>query len=289
MVITSQSVTVHGHPVHYLDGGTGIPILFLHGNPTSSFLWRNLLPAVSEDARVIAVDLIGMGQSGKPDIPYRLQDHIAYIDGFIDVLGLNDLVLVLHDWGVVIGLDYLRRFPERVRAIAFMEGHIHPIDQWQDLDPSAQTMFQQLRDPSLGRHLIIDENMFIEVVLPSGIQGTLTDREMKAYRAPFLEPVSREPIWRWVQEIPIAGEPADVAEIVRTNQRTLQDSLLPKLLFFAQPGAVIGATEVAWCHEHCTNLTSINLGVGSHFLPEDHPAAIADGLRRWLHALDLTT
>ena len=149
-------------------------------------------------------------------------------------------------------------------------------------------MFQQLRDPELGRQLIIDENMFIEVVLPSGVQRTLSEREMSAYRAPFLEAASREPIWRWVQEIPIAGEPADVAEMVRTNQRTLQDSLVPKLLFYAQPGAVIGDAEVTWCHKHCSNLTSINLGAGSHFLPEDHPAAIATGLRGWLHALDLT-
>lgn len=194
---------------------------------------------------------------------------------------------MLHDWGVVIGLDYLRRSPERVRAFAFMEGHIHPIDEWQDLDPGARAMFQQLRDPALGRQLIIDENMFIESVLPSGMQRALSEREMSAYRAPFLEAASREPIWRWVQEIPIAGEPADVAEIVQANQRTLQHNPLPKLLFYAQPGAVIGAAEVAWCKEHLSNLTSINLGDGSHFLPEDHPEAFAEALRTWLHALGL--
>lgn len=287
MCITSRHVTVHGQPMHYLNAGIGQAVLFLHGNPTSSYLWRNVLPAVSEVTRVIAVDLIGMGQSAKPDIPYRLQDHIAFVQGFIDALELDDLVLVLHDWGVVIGLDLLRRAPERVRGVAFMEGHIHPIEQWQDFDPGARTLFQELRDPVRGRQLIIDENMFIEAVLPSGILRTLSDEEMSAYRAPFLESQSREPIWRWVQEIPIEGEPAEVTEIVRTNQQTLQTSPVPKLLFYAQPGAVIGAAEVAWCQQHCGKLTTIDLGAGSHFLPEDHPAAIAAGLRYWLSSFHL--
>lgn len=166
------------------------------------------------------------------------------MEGFIDALALHDLVLVGHDWGVVIGLDYVRRSPERVRAMAFMEGHIHPIENWQDFDPGAQNMFQQLRDPVAGRRLIIEENMFIEAVLPSGIQRSLTEREMSPSRAPFRGPASRKPIWQWVQEIPIAGNPADVVEIVRANQRTLQASPIPKLLFYAEPGAVIGSTEV---------------------------------------------
>ena len=280
--ITSQTIAVNDSTLHYLAAGSGDPIVFLHGNPTSSYLWRNVIPHVAAHGRCLAVDLIGMGRSGKPPIAYRLVEHIAYIDAFIDALGLTRITFVGHDWGVAIALHYLRRFPERVRGIAFMEGHIHPIASWDDFDAGGRAMFGALRTEDLGRRMAIDENFFIETVLPSGIQRTLRAAEMAAYRAPYLTPQDREPLWRWPNEIPIAGHPADVHAIIRDNQDTLAASRVPKLLCYATPGAVIGPAEVAWCRQHLSNLTAIDLGPGSHFLPEDHPAAIGKAIGEWL-------
>ena len=283
--ITSHTITVKDSTLHYLSAGSGDPIVFLHGNPTSSYLWRNVIPHVAAHGHCLAVDLIGMGQSGKPPLAYRLVNHIAYIDAFIDALGLTGMVFVGHDWGVAIALHYLRRFPERVRAVAFMEGHIHPIAGWDDFDAGGRAMFGALRTEGVGRRMAIDENFFIETVLPSGIQRTLTNAEMAAYRAPYLAPQSREPLWRWPNEIPIAGRPADVHAIIRDNQATLVAAPLPKLLLHATPGAVIGPAEIAWCRQHLSNLTAIDLGPGSHFLPEDHPAAIGKAIGEWIEKI----
>jgi len=248
--ITSQTIAVKGSTLHYLAAGSGDPIVFLHGNPTSSYLWRNVIPHVAAHGRCIAVDLIGMGRSGKPPLAYRLSDHIAYIDAFIDALGLTAITFVGHDWGVAIGLHYLTRFPERVRAFAFMEGHIHPIAGWDDFDAGGRAIFEALRTKDVGRRMAIDENFFIETVLPSGVQRAFTADEMAAYRAPYLAPQEREPLWRWPNEIPIAGQPADVTALIRDNQTTLVASPIPKLLCHATPGAIIGPAEVAWCRQN---------------------------------------
>lgn len=278
----SRTVAVRDSWLYYREMGAGKPIVFLHGNPTSSYLWRNVLPYAAPYGRCLAVDLIGMGGSGKPPIAYRLRDHIAYLDAFIAALGLDDITFVMHDWGVALGLDYLTRHPERVRAVAFMEGHPHPIARWGDYDPGARALFTALRSVPEGRRLIVDENVFIETVLPSGMAHTLTAEEWAAYRAPYLEPSSREPLWRWPQEIPIAGTPADVEAIVRDYRAALAASAVPKLLLYGQPGAVIGADEVAWCRETLRDLTVADVGAGTHFLPEDQPEAIGEALARWL-------
>lgn len=280
---TSARIDLHGSWLHYVEVGAGEPVLFLHGNPTSSFLWRNIIGEVARSGRrCIALDLIGMGGSGKPDLEYRLADHLSYVDDFVAALGLTDLTLVGHDWGAVIALDHLRRFPDRVRGVAFLEGHLHPVAQWEDLDEGSRQLFQQLRTPGLGEQLIVAENYFLDTVLPAGVLRELTADELDAYRAPFPDPASRLPVWRWPQEIPIEGTPADVAELVTANQTVIADPAIPKLLIHATPGAVIGPAEVAWCRAHGRSLTIVDVGAGTHFLPEDRPAEIADALRRWL-------
>lgn len=280
----SRTIVVRDSWLHYREVGDGSPIVFLHGNPTSSYLWRNILSYAAPYGRCLAVDLIGMGYSGKPSIDYRLRDHIAYIDAFIEALALDDITFVMHDWGVAIGLDYLRRHPDCVRAIAFMEGHLHPIARWDDYDEGARAMFGALRREPEGRRLVIEENFFIETVLPSGMYHRLSAAEWAAYRAPYLDPSSREPLWRWPQEIPIEGEPADVQRIVGDYRAYLTTSEVPKLLIYGQPGAVIGPTEVAWCRETLRELTVADVGAGIHFLPEDQPDAIGSALARWLAA-----
>jgi haloalkane dehalogenase len=272
--------------MHYLEAGTGDPVLFLHGNPTSSRLWRRVIPLLADTGRrCLAVDLIGMGRSGKPEIDYRLADHIRYLDALIDSLGLANLTLVGHDWGAVIALNYARRFPDRVAGVAFLEGHLHPIEHWADLDQGGREMFQRLRTPGVGEQLVIEENFFLEKVLPAGTLRTLTETEMQAYREPFLAPASRRPMLRWPREIPIEGTPADVVALVLANQAVITDPAMPTLLLYADPGAVIGPAEVDWCREHGRSLTMTNVGQGTHFLPEDCADQIAAGLRRWLEDL----
>ncbi len=269
-----------------LELGSGDPVVFLHGNPTSSFLWREVLPAVAAAGhRCLAVDLIGMGGSGKPDIAYRFADHAEYLDALLDVLGTDvPPVLVGHDWGAVLALHLAGRRPSRVRAVAFCEGHIHPVDTWEDLGGGAE-MFQRLRAPGTGEALVLEENFFVEQVLPGGMERALTPSEMDGYRAPFPDPASRRPVLAWVREIPIEGSPADMVEQVAANQHVIADPAVETLLMHGDPGAVIGADEVAWCREHGRSLTVVDVGPGQHFLPEDRPGHIAAALVGWLGAL----
>jgi haloalkane dehalogenase len=254
----------------------------LHGNPTWSYLWRNVIPHLEGHGRCIAFDCIGMGRSGKPTIAYRFSEHLAYLAAAIEQLELTDITLVTHDWGVVLGLALCRLMPQRVRALAFMEGHIHPIASWEEMEPGARALFSQLRTEDVGRRMVVDENIFVETILPSGVRRRLTPVEMDAYREPYHERSARLLLWQWARSIPIAGEPPEMVEAVAANQQYLASSALPKLLLYAQPGAVIGQAEVEWCRRSCLNLTALDLGPGIHFLPEDHPDSIGEAVVRWM-------
>ena len=190
----------------------------------------------------------------------------------------------MHDWGVALGLHYLTRYPDGVRAVAFMEGHLHPVARWEDFDEGSREMFGSLRAQGVGERMVIEENFFVEKVLPGGTLRELSKEEMDAYRAPYVEKDARKPVLQWVREIPIAGEPADVAAIVSGYRAFLTASDVPKLLLYARPGAVVGADEAAWC-ETLPNLTAVDVGEGLHFLPEDKPDEIGRALAGWLEAL----
>lgn len=190
----TSTVDVLGSRLQYLDVGDGPPVVFLHGNPTSSYLWRNVLSPVADAGwRCVALDLIGMGGSGKPDLGYRLADHVVFLDGFLDALGLSEVVLVGHDWGAVLAIDFLGRHPELVRGLAFAEGHLHPIDSWEEMDPGGRELFGRLRTPGVGERMVLQDNVFVEQVLPAGVLRELTDEEMDAYRAPFRSPRTAGP------------------------------------------------------------------------------------------------
>jgi haloalkane dehalogenase len=278
-------VGVLGSWMRYVDVGDGPPVLFLHGNPTSSFLWRDVVAPVARAGwRCVAVDLIGMGGSGRPDIDYRLVDHVRFLDAFLDAIRLPPAVVVGHDWGAVMAIDLLGRRPDRVRGVAFLEGHLHPVHRWSDLDPGARELFTALRTPDLGEQLVLGDNVVVEQVLPSGVLRTLTPAEMAAYRAPFREPGHRRPTLRWAREIPVEGHPADVTALVERNQHVLSTSPAPTLLLHATPGALVTRTEVDWCRSRCPRLDVVHLGPGTHFLPEDRPAEIAAALTAWLPA-----
>ena len=280
----SHRVEVHGSPMHYVEAGTGDPILFLHGNPTSSYLWRNVIPHLAPLGRCIAPDLIGMGQSGKPNIEYRFFDHARYVDGFIDALRLRNLTLVIHDWGSALGFHYAMRNENNVKAVAFLEA-IMPLPDLQAMPGEVREMFQAFRTPDVGWDLIVNQNVFIERILPGAILRKLTEEEMNRYREPFLEQSSRKPIWRWPHEIPIAGEPADVAAAVSDYNAKLQKSELPKLLLYATPGAIVTSPLVDWCRKYLKHLTVVHVGEGIHYLQEDHPHEIGSAIANWYRAL----
>lgn len=284
-----KNVSIDGAKMAYVDEGAGQPVLFLHGNPTSSYLWRNIIPYVTGGYRAIAPDLIGMGDSDKPDIGYRFQDHAAYIDGFIDALGLKDLVLVIHDWGSAIGMRYARMNEGNVSALAFMEAIVPPsmpAPSYEAMGPQMGDLFRNLRTPGIGEKMVLEDNFFVEEILPKmGVRRPLSRAEMAAYRAPYPTPESRLPTLQWPREIPIGGEPAfATAEIVK-NGEWLALSRIPKLLFYAEPGALMPKPVVDFMTANVSNLETRFLGAGVHFLQEDHPHLIGQGLADWLRRM----
>ena len=225
------------------------------------------------------------GKSDKPDLEYRFFEHVNYVEGFIEALGLDNITLVLHDWGSALGFHIATRRPERIKAIAFMEAILRPVPSWDFFTSDFKEIFQAFRTESTGWDLIVNQNFFIEKILPSGILRKLSEQEMDAYREPFLEPSSRKPLWRWPNEIPIEGEPSDVNEAVLKYEERLVEWDIPKLLFHAEPGALVTKPMVEWCEVNLKNLTSIDLGPGLHYLQEDHPHAIGEGIAEWYRGL----
>jgi haloalkane dehalogenase len=281
----SHYVEVNGSKIHYVEEGLGDPILFLHGNPTSCYLWRNIIPYLAPVGRCIAPDLIGMGKSDKPDIEYRFFDHVRYVEGFIEQMDLKNLTLVIHDWGSALGFHYAMRNEGNVKAIAFMEAILTPVPSWEMFPLDFRKMFQGFRTPEVGWDMIVTQNIFVEQVLPGAVVRTLTEEEMNHYREPFKDAKSRKPVWRWPNEIPIEGEPKDVTETVEAFNRKLQESELPKLLFYAAPGGILPAPMVEWCKASLKNLKAVDIGPGIHFLQEDNPHLIGSELAKWYGAL----
>jgi haloalkane dehalogenase len=260
----------------YLSVGEGSPIVFLHGNPTSSYLWRNIIPYVSSSGQCLAPDLVGMGASGpSPRRAYRFVDHARYVDAWFDALKLTkDVTLVLHDWGSALGFYWARRHPERVRAIAYMEAIVQP-RRWPDLPAARVSLFRDLRSER-GETMIFDDNAFIEVLLPKLVLRRLSDAEMNAYRRPFLERESRLPMLVWPRELPIEGEPADVVAIVEDYGQWIATSSVPKLFVAAEPGSLLIGRARQFCRSWPNQEETAVRGI--HFLQEDSPNEIGRAL-----------
>ena len=267
----------------YVEMGEGDPIVFQHGNPTSSYLWRNIMPHLSDQGRCIAIDLIGMGDSDKlensgPD-RYTLKEHRTYWDAALEALGVEDNVtFVIHDWGSALGFDWANRHRESVMGIVYMEAIVMPVtwDQWPE---AARGVFQGFRS-SAGEEMALNKNVFVEKVLPGSILRELSEEEMNAYRSPFLnEGEDRRPTLTWPRQIPIEGEPADVAELVASYANWLSQSSIPKLFINAEPGAILIGEQREFCRSW-PNQEEVTVK-GNHFLQEDSPDEIGIAIAAW--------
>lgn len=276
---------VLGSTMAFREAGTpeGPVALFLHGNPTSSYIWRHIIPHVATVARCVAPDLIGFGQSGKPDIDYSFADQVRYLDAFIAESGIESAFLVAQDWGTALAFHLAARRPDFVRGLAFME-FIRPMASWDDFVPipEVRDIFQKFRIPGVGEELILEHNAFVERVLPGSVVRGLSDEEMAVYRAPFPTPQSRRPVWRLPNELPIAGEPADVYATLERAHAALAASAYPKLLFAGDPGALVSPGFADRFAAGLTNCEVIHLGAGGHYLQEDHPEAIGRSIAAWI-------
>ncbi len=286
-MMQKRSVDVLGRRMAYVAAGQGSAVLFLHGNPTSSFLWRDVIPPVAERAHCIAPDLIGMGDSDKlppgPD-SYSFDIHSQFVDGFIEAAIGPDVpvILVLHDWGSALGFDWARRNPGRVRGIAYMEAIVRPLAGWEEWNPDAARIFQGFRSAQ-GEELILDRNLFVERVLPGSVIRTLTEAEMAEYRRPFATREARWPTLAWPRAIPIGGEPQDVAARVRAYAEWMAANDIPKLFANAEPGAILIGAQREFCRAW-RNQREVTVP-GKHFIQEDSGPAIGEAVAAWMAAL----
>jgi haloalkane dehalogenase len=281
--LTKSFAEVGGRQMAYHESGEGDPVVFLHGNPTSSYLWRNVVPHLSGRARCIVPDLIGMGDSDKLDDPgpgsYRFVEHRRYLDGLLDQLDLGDHVtFVIHDWGSALGFDWANRHRDRVAGLAYMEAIVQPVT-WESWPEAARGIFQGFRSEA-GEAMVIEQNLFVEAVLPASIMRKLTDVEHDEYRRPFLEPRHRRPTLTWPREIPIEGEPADVTAIVEAYGGWLPTSGIPKLFINAEPGAILTGEQREFCRSW-DNQSEVTVA-GIHFIQEDSPDEIGGAITDWL-------
>ena len=283
-----QRRDVLGRTMAYVESGTGDPIVLLHGNPTSSYLWRNIMPHLEGLGRCIAPDLIGMGDSDKlpqsGPTAYTFVEHRRYLEALLESLGVRERVtLVVHDWGSALGFDWANRHRDGVKGIAYMEALVRP-SSWADFPAEARPIFEGLRSPA-GEAMVLEQNVFVERVLPGSILRQLTDEEMAEYRRPFLQPgEARRPTLTWPRQIPIDGEPAEVDAIVRDYSEWLATSPVPKLFIKGEPGAILSQGPAVdfcrtWPHQQEVSVPGI------HYLQEDSPDAIGQAIAAWLRAL----
>ena len=286
---THRYVDVLGSKMAYVDAGKGDPILFLHGQPTSSYLWRNIMPHLEDQGRVIAPDLIGFGKSDQPTLDYRFGDHYRYFEAFVKTLDLRNITLVVHDWGSGLGLHYARLNPDNVKAIVTMESIIAPLipAESYDLMPAdLANFFRTVRAPVSGRKLLIEDNYFVEKALPGFIVRPLTEKEHDVYRAPFPTEKSRIQVNQWPNEMPIGREPQATHDIVTAYNAWLEQTDTPWLFLYATPGALNPPEAAEYWAERAQNIETVYIGAGLHYVQEDQPYAIGRAISDWYRRLN---
>ncbi|GLZ78000.1 haloalkane dehalogenase [Actinorhabdospora filicis] len=268
--------------IHHRETGTGAPLVLLHGNPTSSHLWRDVIPALDWPGRILAPDLIGMGDSGKPGIDYTFDDQSRYLDAWFDALGLDEVVLVGHDWGGALAFDWAARHPGRVKGIAFTETIVKPM-AWEEFPPAGAELFAAIKTPGVGESMLLEQNLFLD--LSGTVSEPLSDADAEIYRAPFPTPDSRRPVLQWARSMPLGGEPADVVARVEAYGKWLATTPeVPKLLITFEPSysTMMSPAMYEWCAQ---NMAALQIDhhdlVAGHHTPEDRPAEIAASISNW--------
>ena len=280
-------IDVLGKQIAYVEMGEGDPIIFQHGNPTSSYLWRNIMPQLQNLGRCIAMDLIGMGDSekleDKGNMTYSYDTHKKYFDGFLDAIGVeSNATLVIHDWGSALGFDWANDYPQRVKAICYMEGIVQSME-WEDWNEDAKGIFQGFRSPA-GEEMILEKNLFIEAVLPGSILRKLSDAEMNEYRRPFNDKKSRRPTLDWPRQIPLENDPPEICRIVDSYSQWMAENNIPKLFINAEPGAILIGKQREFCRTW-KNQKEVTVK-GSHFIQEDSPNEIGNAIFDWLKGIN---
>ena len=276
----SKFLDVKESRMHYIDVGEGGPIVFLHGQPTSSYLWRNVIPHVQPYGRCIAPDLIGMGKSGKPDIDYTFDDQYAYLEALIEKLGLKNITLVIHDWGSGLGLHYAAQHPENVKAIAFMEAMVIPVT-WESMPAGYAPVFRMIRAPFIGWLMLSVANLFLVKVVPDMILRKLTKEELAHYKAPYPTIASRKPVRVWPTQLPIDGKPKHIHHKQMAWIKWFSETSIPKLFLHAEPGAILTDKELPYVREAFSHMKEVNIGPGKHFIQEDNPHRIGKEIATW--------
>jgi len=276
----SKYLEVKGSKMHYVDVGKGDPILFLHGNPTSSYLWRNVIPHLQPNARCIAPDLIGMGKSDKPNIGYTFEEHYDYLEKFIEKLELKNITLVIHDWGSGLGFHYANTHRDNIKGIAFMEAMLKPMT-WREMPKGMDKVFKLLRAPLIGWLMISVGNLFVKKMIPDMIVRKLTKEEFEYYKSPYPTISSRKPVRVWPMEIPIDGKPRRVYEKISAYNKWLTDSDIPKLCLYSHPGAITRDSYVEYIKNNLKNIKMVDIGRGIHYVQEDNPHQIGEEIASW--------
>lgn len=285
LTIPRSEVAVLGSTMSYLEQGEGEAVVFLHGNPTAAYLWRNIMPYIAETHRAIAPDLIGMGHSGKPEIDYTFADHAAYLDAFIAAMDLDQITLVSHDWGAALAWDYARRHPDSVVRLTFMEGVLPPAFPQASYDAMGEEMggmFRALQDPEQGYEMVIEGNMFVEGILPMMINRPLGEAAKAEYGAPYGDVESRLPTWMWPREVPIGGQPESSVTLMEDIASFMSETDMPALLTYAEPGVLVPPQAVPFYTNLIGDLETAFIGQGLHFIQEDQPDAIGRAIADWL-------
>jgi haloalkane dehalogenase len=268
--------------MHYVDSGTGTAFVFLHGNPGSSHLWRKVLPHIVS-VRALAPDLIGMGRSGKPDMPYQFADHARYLDAWFEDVQPGRVVLVGHDWGGALAFDWAARHPDRVLGVAFLETIVKPM-AWDELSPQARKRSEMLRTPGVGEQMVLDENLIVRQAYTAGVLTPLSDEDLNEYLAPYPTPDSRRPLLAWARQLPLGGEPAELVARVEAYDAWLAGSAdIPKLLltFEGSPTLLVTEPVAEWCAANVAALETVACGAAGHHAPEDRPLEIAAAISSW--------
>lgn len=281
----SKFIKVKGSNMHYIDEGSGDPVLFIHGNPTSSYIWRNIIPYVAKDARAIAIDLIGFGQSDKPDIAYGFNDQYAYLEEFIEKLELDNITLVVQDWGSGLGLHYANQHRKKIKGIVMMEAMFKQ-KKWEEMSPGVQRAMKMIKSKFFSWLLLGVGNQFVKKMLPDGVLRKLAPKEIETYLAPFKTLKSRKPVYVFPRDVPVSGSPQNSASAVDDYHQWLKESDIPKLGFYVDPGMLISMEEAEWIKTNFKNIQMVYLGEGSHYVQEDYPHEIGEAIADWYKVMN---